>query len=134
MWLWNVTQVPPEAEVRVPLRAPQGNCAVMSLSGQRPQRVTIPVGEGASRILCVEDHEAGRAQLLVKSFDPGGERGTQDSLVECRWGGRDGAAEFSCTSPVVNGGGRLRILWKTSLCAFSGRREEILSLCSRLSA
>jgi hypothetical protein len=140
VWLWNVTQVRPGAEVRVPLRkrseAPgsHGTCEVMTLLGSQTQRVGIPVDEAAPRILCVEEQESGRAQLLVKGFESGGTRDGQDSLVECRWGRWDGAGEFSCTSPVVNGGGRLRIQWKTTLCAFSGRREEILSLCTRLEA
>jgi hypothetical protein len=134
VWLWNVTQVRPGARVRVPLHgAPEGGCAAMSLLGSHQQRVVIPVADAARRILCIEEQDAGRAQLLVKDFQSAGTREGQDWLVDCRWGRRDGAGEFSCTSPVVSGKGKLRLQWKTSLCAFSGRREEILSLGAGLS-
>jgi hypothetical protein len=138
VWLWNVTHVLPGAEVRVPPKHRGGTpgtgegLTVMSLVGSRPQRLRIPAGQAGSRILCVEEQEQGRAQLLVKGFEQGDEHDGQDSLVECRWGRRDGGGEFSCASPPVNGGGRLRLQWKTTLCAFSGRREEVLSLGARL--
>jgi hypothetical protein len=150
VWLWNVTQVPDGAEVRVPLRlywgdtalaelpagtvALEDNCAVVGLHGGRPLRVRARPAEVASRIICRVDLEAGRSQLLVKDFarDGADERGP--GFIECRWGGPRGHGEFSCWSPAAPPGGRQRIRWKTSLCAFSGRRETVRELAARLAA
>jgi hypothetical protein len=116
------------------------------------------------RIVSLEEREAGRAQLVVKDFEGSDDamnatesrgrpnateyrggpnatrpnatesRGRDGALVECRWGGQDASGEFSCASPAVGPGGKRRLLWKTSLCAFSGRAEEVRAFASRIIA
>jgi hypothetical protein len=136
------------AEVRVPLRKrwtetslvtlPTGsvefaeNCAVIRLRGPQSARVGIPGPDAGTRILCLEERDAGRAQLLVKDFGREDGKDKEDALVECRFGGNDDTVEFSCSSPAVGPTGRRRILWKTSLCAFSGRSDEIQAFATRI--
>ena len=156
-WLWNITQVRAGAEVRIPLRPdaessclsrlpPEAvliakGCALMTLRGGRAQKVGFAAAETRlRRIVSLEDREAGRAQLLVKDFEgsDGGSgsaaEGRDGALVECRWGGQDACGEFSCASPAAGSGGKKRLLWRTSLCAFSGRAEEVRALASRIIA
>ena len=146
VWLWNITQASIGAEVRVPLRRRwtetslvtlasssldlAGNWAVIRMKGPQSSKVAIPGSDAASRILCVEERESGRAQLLVKDF--GTEEGRGGARVDCRPGGTGDAIEFSCTSPGIGPTGRRRILWKTSLCAFSGRNDEIQAFSERI--
>jgi hypothetical protein len=145
-WLWNVTQVPAGAEVRVPLRRywgdtslaglPAGtvgleeNCAVVGLRGTRPTRVALAAAEAGSRILCRSDHEPGRSQLLVRDFAREGADAPGPGSVECRWDPSLGSGEFSCSSPAA-GHDRRRVRWKTTLCAFSGRSDAVRLLASR---
>jgi hypothetical protein len=148
VWLWNLTQVPAGSDVRVPLRKYWGDtglaelppgtvgleegCAVVSFRGAHALRVGIAAADAGSRIICREDHEAGRSQLLVKDFTREGADASGDGLIECRWEGARGRGEFSCRSPAVGPGGKRRISWKTSLCAFSGRSDAVRVLAARL--
>jgi hypothetical protein len=166
VWLWNITQVRAGAEVRVPLRRYWGdtalselppasvgladNCAVVSFQGNNRIRVAVDAADAGSRIICLEEREPGRAQLLVKDFsrEGPGDRGAvngeyrqerprecrQERLVECRWEHQDGFGEFSCSSPATGPQGKKRIQWKTSLCAFSGRTEAIRAFAARISS
>jgi len=145
--LWNITQARIGAEVRVPLRKRWTetslvtlassslelveNWAVIRMKGPRSGKVEIPGADAGSRILCVEERESGRAQLLVRDFGTA-EEGPGDAPVDCRFGGTGDAIEFSCFSPVVGPTGRRRVLWKTSLCAFSGRNDEIQAFAERI--
>ena len=146
VWLWNITQARTGAEVRVPLRRRwtetslvtlassslelAENWAVIRMRGPQSSKIAIPGSDAVRRILCLEERESGRAQLLVKDF--GAEEGRDDALVDCRPGGTADAIEFSCTSPAVGPAGRKRVLWKTSLCAFSGRNDEIQAFAERI--
>lgn len=91
------------------------------------------VSRGATaRVLCVEEQDSGRAQLIVRSFDAGGARDCQGVPCSCRPDTGDDSGELSCSSPALSGGGRQRLTWATSLCAFSGRREEIHAFRARI--
>jgi hypothetical protein len=147
VWLWNLTQVPAGSQVFVPLRTNGGDarlaelhagtvglegcCAVVSFHGARPLRVRFEAQEAGNRIMCREDHEAGRSQLLVKDFTREGAE-TGAGFIECRWEGARGCGEFSCRSPAARPRGRQRIGWKTSLRAFSGRTDAVGSLAAGL--
>jgi hypothetical protein len=156
VWLWNITQVRAGAEVRVPLHEkaesaclarlpPEAvfiakGCALMTLRGGRVQKIGFTAEEArVTRILSIEEREGGRAQLVVKDFEgsesgpnAAEDRGRDGALVECRWGGPEACGEFSCASPAAGAGGRKRILWKTSMCAFSGRTEEVRAFATRI--
>jgi len=160
-WLWNITQVRAGAEIRVPLHAraessclarlpPEAvfiahGCAMMTVRGGRSQKIGFTAEEArVRRIVSMEEREGGRAQLVVKDFEGAegaisrpnatGDSGRDGPLVECRWGGQEACGELSCVSPVAGAGGKKRILWKTSMCAFSGRTEEIRAFASRILA
>ncbi|HEY9595813.1 MAG TPA: hypothetical protein VHE79_15145, partial [Spirochaetia bacterium] len=109
VWLWDVTQVPTGGDT-----------------------VVAPGVPGESRIFSIEEQEGGRAQMVVKCFDAGGRRDCQPAPYACRRDTRDACGELACASPTLSGGGRLRVSWKTRLCAFSGRREEIHGLRARI--
>jgi len=144
--LWNITQARSGAEVRVPLRRRwtetslvtlassslelAENWALIRMKGPQSAKVEIPGADAVSRILCLEERESGRAQLLVKDF--GTEEGREDAMVDCRFGGSGDAIQFSCTSPAAGPTGKRRVLWKTSLCAFSGRNDEIQAFAERI--
>ncbi|MGA2477268.1 MAG: hypothetical protein ABSG63_00790, partial [Spirochaetia bacterium] len=149
VWLWNLTQVPAGSEVRVPLRRywgdtaladlPAGtvgleeNCAVVPLRGAHALRVGLAAADARSRIICREDHEGGRSQLLVKDFTRDGADARGPGLIECRWDGTRGHGEFSCSSPAAGpGSSRQRISWRTTLCAFSGRSDAVRAFSARL--
>jgi hypothetical protein len=152
-WLWNITQVRAGAEVSIPLHSkaesaclarlpPEAvliarGCALMTVRAGRAQKVGFAADETRMRrILSLEEREAGRAQLVVKDFEGTEAMGTSrdSAVVECRWGGQDACGELTCASPVVIAGGKKRLLWKTSLCAFSGRTEEVRAFASRIIA
>jgi hypothetical protein len=103
--LWNLTQVPAGAQLRVP--ADGANTRVLSL-----------------------DERDGHAHLLVK--DCAREASDGEPLVECRPGSASQPGEISCSSPPLVTSGKGRILWRTSLCAFSGRVEEVRAFAHRL--
>jgi hypothetical protein len=158
IWLWNLTQVRAPSQVRIPLSAsgreterarhpsvtavPAEGCAVIDFRGDRPFRIGLSgadvgdrrEGGPGGRILCLEEREAGRAQLLVKDFEKVETGGRPGPLVECRWAGGENPGELSCASPSLPASGKRRILWKTSLCAFSGRSEEIRAFAAKLGA
>ena len=149
VWLWNITQVRAGAEVRIPLRRywgdtalsqlPPGsvglvdNCAVVRFQGTRSIRVAVDAADAGSRIICLEEREPGRAQLLVKDFAREGRGDPRAAHVECRWECQGDFGEFSCSSPTIGPHGKKRIQWKTSLCAFSGRTEAIRAFAARIS-
>ena len=147
VWLWNVTQVPAGSEVRVPLnkdwgdtglaRLPAGtvgleqSCAVIALRGTHALRVVIAGADAGTRIICREDHDAGRSQLLVKDFAR--EDARCPGSIECRYEGTSSRGEFSCCSPAAGPRGRQRVSWTTSLCAFSGRSDAVRSFADGIS-
>jgi hypothetical protein len=146
VWLWNITQARMGAEIRVPLRKRwtetslvtlparslefAEDCAVVRLRGPQSEKVEIPGADAGNRILCLEERESGRAQLLVKDFAR--EEGRDDARVDCRTGGMPDTIEFSCCSPALGSTGKRRVVWKTSLCAFSGRSDEIQAFAARI--
>ncbi len=148
VWLWNITQARIGAEVRVPLSKrwietslvtlPTSSvefvedCAVISMRGPQAIRVGIPGSDAGTRILCLEERDAGRAQLLVKDFGREDGKDRENALVDCRFDGNADSVEFSCSSPAVGPTGKRRVLWKTSLCAFSGRSDEIQAFAARI--
>jgi hypothetical protein len=73
--------------------------------------------------------EGGHSQLIVKDSDAPPDGG--GTLAESRWGGRGAAREISCFSAPI--GRASHLVWKTSLCVFAGRTEEIEALAARLS-
>jgi hypothetical protein len=140
--LWNVTQVRGEGEAWVPLRKywgdtaladlPPGSvglasgCAVMHFHGGDAFRISFSAEEADARVLCFQERDAGRAQLLVKEFERTTAAAYDGPLVECSRGREGGAGEFACFSPAAGGSsGERRIQWRSSLCAFSGRSEEV---------
>ena len=148
--LWNITQVRAGAEVRVPLRRywgdtalselPPGsvgladNCAVVCFQGNRSIRVAVDAADAGSRIICLEERELGRAQLLVKDFSRESRGDPRAAHVECRWKSQDDFGEFSCFSPAIGPHGKKRLQWKTSLSAFSGRTEAVRAFAARISS
>ncbi len=132
-WLSNAVQLPAGARARIPLPpGREGACLVLGESAGGPHSIGLSTGECAARFLCIVPAEPGHAQLLVKDFDASGTENREGPLVECRWGGRDGALEISCRSAAVGKGARLS--WKTSTCVFSGREEEIRALAARIAS
>jgi hypothetical protein len=145
-WLSNSIQLPARAQARIPLRRywadtafshlPPGEvgledaCLVLGQEAGAPRSIGLAAGECAPRFLCIVAAEPGHAQLLVKDFDAAGAEDREGPLVECRWGGREGPLEMSCSSAAVGQGERLS--WKTSTCVFSGRVEEIRALAARI--
>jgi hypothetical protein len=107
--LWSATQVRPDAELHA-----------------------LPVAGGDSVLLAVEEQESGRAQLIARRFNGTGPRDPAVPPSACRADAPDGSAEIACSSSTLSGGGKQRLTWRTSLCAFSGRREEILAFRSRI--
>jgi hypothetical protein len=108
--LASYTQVPATASGHASIRAP---------------------GKGmVSGVLCIVPGESGHSQLIVKVSDAPSEEGA--ALLESRWGGRGTAREVSCLSAPM--GRASRLVWKTSLCVFSGRSEEIEAMAARLSS
>ena len=106
VWLWNLTSVPGGAEVT---------------AGKRePGAPAVP-----DRILCVEERDDGRGQLLVKSFESQA-TGLQPRPPDERAGSTaSGAGVISCVSAPADPKDHRRVLLRTTLCAFSGRITEI---------
>ena len=100
VWLWNLTQVPEDAEI------------------------SSPRAETSDRILCVEEGEDGRGQLLVKSFEEAQSQNTRLTP--------SGAGVISCSSSAANGRDRRRVVLRTTLCAFSGRIAELRATAGAL--
>jgi len=136
--LWNLTQVRPGGEARVPLRKywgdtgladlPAGSiglaegCAVIGFRGEGAPKVGFRAEEVGSRVLYVEERDDGHAQLLVRQFARAAPDEYDGHFLECA----GDASEISCLSPAVGGpAGRRRVRWRMSLCAFSGRAEEV---------
>lgn len=146
LWLAGSIHVPSRAQARIPLRRfwadtpfsqlPPGEvgledaCLVLGRDAGGPRSMGVNAGDCAPRFLCVVPAEPGHSQLVVREFDAAGTEQRDGSLIECRWGGRDGSMEITCTSPALRPGGRLA--WRTSTCVFSGRTEEIHALAARI--
>ena len=118
VWLWNITQVRKSSEVLA----------------RREERPAADSQAGSRRILCIEEREDGRGQLVVKSFQdladrpPGGL--PRDRAPGRRTSSPPGATEISCASEPADARSRRRILLRTALCAFSGRTAEIRTAAS----
>jgi hypothetical protein len=134
-------------------------CAVFGLRGEKPLRIFLSADEIGSRVLIFQERAAGRALLLVKDFEKtAGRRGIPAdfgrrgisadfrrrgipadtfasrgaSILECFHGPNGSPGEISCFSPVVGGSsGRRRIQWRSSLCAFWGRVDEVKAFLQR---
>lgn len=153
--LWNLTRVQAGGEARIPLRKYWGDtrlaarspgevgladaCAVVDLRRERAIRVDLDATEARPRIMYVLEREAGRAILLVRDFEKDS-RGAGEAFIHCSAeGGMQGAADLACFSQRCAGpeAGRgspasRKLVWKTSLCAFSGRAAEVRALAKRL--
>jgi hypothetical protein len=66
----------------------------------------------------------------VKAAEPGAETEPADAGAEFSLAAGDACREVSCLSPPA--AGRPRLVWRTSLCMFSGRTEEVETLAARL--
>jgi len=104
VWLWNLTQVSGNADVRSAKKSSPG------------------------RILCVDERNDRRGQLVVKSFElqtgahePGP---VHPPARNPRWI-MNGARVIACSSEAANPRDRRRVSLRTTLCAFSGRAAEI---------
>ena len=150
--LWNILRVRPGGEARIPLRRywgdtrlaalPSGTvgladvCAVFPLAGDAAVRLGLEAAEVRPRIMYIEEHEPGRAMLLVRDFQAASPP-SAGSFVECARPAGRGPGELACFSPVLagdepdrRGGGR--ISWKLAVGAFSGRTAEVRALVHRL--
>jgi len=110
VWLWNLAQVPGSAEIVDARNA---------------------TGEPLTRkIICVDEHDDGRSQLLVKAFELPGD-GQDNPVVAERYSLQrsghqsPGTGVISCVSCPTDSRDRRRVVLRTSLCAFSGRTAEI---------
>jgi len=146
--LWNVTLVQAGGEARIPLRKYWGDtrlaarspgevdladaCAVVHLRRERAIRVDLDATEARPRIISVQEREPGRAILLVRDFETAS-GGAGEAFIHCSSAdGNEEAGELSCFSRLSAGPGARKVVWKTSLCAFSGRAVEIKALAKRL--
>jgi hypothetical protein len=84
-------------------------------------------GAGVSGVFCIVPAEPGHSQLLAKGSHAIG----ASHLLDPRWEERGGSFEISCSSPPV--GTQRKLAWRTSLCVYSGRTEEIEALAARIS-
>jgi hypothetical protein len=110
VWLWNLAQVPGSAEIV------DGRNA----TGEPPTR----------KIICVDEHDDGRSQLLVKAFELPGEGQDNPGVAERYFLQHSGhqspvTGVISCVSCPTDSRDRRRVVLRTSLCAFSGRTAEI---------
>jgi hypothetical protein len=153
--LRSLTCVMAGGEARIPLRKywgdtrlaarPSGEidladaCAVVGLRRERAIRADLDATEARPRIMYALEREQGRAILLVRDFErAGGCPG--EPFIRCSTAdGKEGAGELACFSRSCAGIGASRggpdsgkVVWKTSLCAFSGRAVEIKALAKRL--
>ena len=115
VWLWNLTQVPGSAEIA------RGQGAGDRSAGAEPL---------TRKIICVDEHDDGRSQLLVKAFEvPGeGQDGPGAGEPQHRKPSAPespGTGVISCVSCSADARERRRVVLRTSLCAFSGRTAEI---------
>ena len=104
VWLWNITQVRGRAELT---------------------RGKITSAGGT--LICIEEREDGRGQLLVKTFRAASP-GPRSRL------GSDVVREISCVSTPAGPQDSRRVLLRTILCAFSGRVTELRAAALRISS
>lgn len=120
-WLWNLTQISENAEIH-------GNKGAHA--GTRTN--------ASNRILCVEERDDGRGQLLVKSFEAQGEGGQVPLPVappaERPRSTSPGAEVISCVSVPADPRERRRVVLRTTLCAFSGRTPEIRAAAAMIAS
>jgi len=117
VWLWNLTQISGNAEI---------------LGSRTP-------GAGAHanaphRILCVEERDDGRGQLLVKSFEAQGEGNQGSHASERPKSIAQGTGVISCVSAPADPRERRRVVLRTTLCAFSGRTPEIRAAAAMIAS
>jgi hypothetical protein len=119
VWLWNLAQVPGSAEI---------------VDGRNA------TGEPLTRkIVCVDEHDDGRSQLLVKAFELPGD-GQDNPVVSERYSLQHSAHQspgtgvISCVSCSTDSRDRRRVVLRTSLCAFSGRTAEIRTAAATISS
>ncbi|MGO9412822.1 MAG: hypothetical protein ACLQCB_19000 [Spirochaetia bacterium] len=115
VWLWNLTQVPGSAETLEARGASDRSAGAEPLT---------------RKIICVDEHDDGRSQLLVKAFEvPGeGQDGPGAGEPQHRKPSAPespGTGVISCVSCSADARERRRVVLRTSLCAFSGRTAEI---------
>lgn len=113
VWLWNLTQIPLGSEVLTG----KGACVEPRAASEQ------------DRIVCVEEHDDGRGQLLVKSFDAHA-GGARVQLPDER--SRQGV--ISCVSAPADARDHRRVVLRTTLCAFSGRTAEIRAAASMIAS
>lgn len=146
--LWSLVRVRTGGEARIPLKKYWGDTrlaarppgevdladasAVVRLGPERPISVELDAEEARPRIMHVVEREPGRAVLLVRDFErPAGALG--EPFIRCsRPVGEERAAELSCFSRLCAGPASRKVVWQTSVCAFSGRAVEIRALAKRL--
>jgi hypothetical protein len=117
VWLWNITHVPGGVQI---------------LNGKSPR--AEPGAAPSDRILCVEERDDGRGQLLVKSFEAQEEGPNVRSHDERLRSESTGAVVLSCVSDPADPRDRRRVLLRTTLCAFSGRAAEIRAAAAMIAS
>jgi hypothetical protein len=113
VWLWNVTHVSAGAEV--------------TRSGGAETR---PGARATGRILCLDERDDGRGQLIVKSFELPGERPHAPVPATAS----PGTTVVACVSAPANGRDHRRVVLRTTLCAFSARMAEIRTAASMIAS
>ncbi len=159
--LWNVLPVPTGGMARIPLQGRWTDAALAGLPAQGAVvdegSAVVECGAGSTARIwlgpadvkrraayIVEQRDTGRSALLVKEFDKNpsaryaSEAGDPASPlavgVSCA-GPHAAHCELGFRSPAAGRpAGARRIVWKSSLWAFSGRNEEIAALARRLTA
>jgi hypothetical protein len=160
--LWNATCLKVGGQARLPLQRywadtgltglPAGmveladGCAVIPCRGDKLIRAWLDAVETKSRgAYFLENRETGRATFVLKEFEkaPPGQY-TREPVQRGVLGGVLGFAcagfhapscELGFRSPAAGGPtGKKKLSWKSSLWAFSGRTDEVLSFLRRLTA
>jgi hypothetical protein len=124
-------------------RQMEGNCVLLDCAAEAGLDVQLPLSAVRTRAAYVFDqHDSGRSVLLLKEFPklppgspPSPGEGPGPALGVWAGGPRSPFCELGFQSPAAGKpAGLRRLTWRTSLWAFSGRRDEILGLARRLTA
>jgi hypothetical protein len=157
--LWNATCLNAGGEAHIPLqkywadtRLPslpvgtvelEAGSAVIGCRGDREIKASLEAAEVKGRGgYVVENGDSGRAVMVLKEFEKAapdryareitGDGGTHGVTVGVSYGGGGPSCEIAFRSPATGGLlGRKKVLWKSSLWAFSGRTEEVRAFLRR---
>jgi hypothetical protein len=122
--LLSLVDVPLDAEGH----APAGGDGRLGMGGALDGAHPAPA---RSPVLALQRGEQGRDLLVARGFDDGAAPGEASVTIARRHGAE--VREIACTSGPAPGG-RHKLLWRTRLCAFSGRAEEVQAVATGLSS